>query len=850
MKKLLALVLAVLMVVSLFAACDKNKNTTGSTNGDNTTDSTNGRGDVAAPTYTYNTYMSALGDCWNPHTWEDSADSTMMSYLEAPLTDLTIKDSTTGEYQWIFVAATDIQDVTAEHQDDLVKYGCAETEATEGYVYEISLRPEMKWEDGTPINADTYIYSMKALLDPTMRNYRAGTFTDGDGALAGAAAYFNGGAPIYSVVIDYPDGENPVQVVDPTTVDLYMNLTATNMTMAGYSFYDFISTYNFVDKTLYETLNKEANAYGYIKMTEENQDNMITIMDQYLSAFGMTIYFYETDEEGNLVLDEEENPIIAGVNWDFVYEFMFYFTETYGEVFEYDPTVGLYKVDEYTIRYVCAVSYDYYYFLTSMASNWLVYEDLYEAGKETTGELTTTNYATSKETSMSYGAYKIGSLQDNKQVVYVQNENYWEYTKNSDGTLSSVTFFEVDGEYRPQYQIQNIVIDVMTPDAAKLAFLAGELDDWAPTADDLKNYYTSEQLYQVDETYTSRLFFHTNLTSLQAMDEAGNVNSVVLSNDTFRKAFSLAINRADWVSATSGYKPAYSLLNSLYFYDVYEDPSSVYRNTDEAMQAICNLYGVEYGEGTPYATLKDAYKSINGYNLTEAKALFTQACAELVEAGLYTAGDPITIQIAYSAGALTSSAQQQVALLQGYINAAFEGTGFGTFTLTAVDNLSNRYQAVADGQYAIGFGAWGGAAFYPFNAIGCYTDADYAGTIHEMGCWDPAATNLTLTINGEEITMTYTEWSRSIKGTGIYAQAEAEVKLAILAGLEENILNKYYCIPLASMASASLLSYKVNYYTEDYNFMYGFGGLRLMSFNFTDAEWAEYVESEGGQLTY
>jgi oligopeptide transport system substrate-binding protein len=32
--------------------------------------------------------------------------------------------------------------------------------------------------------------------------------------------------------------------------------------------------------------------------------------------------------------------------------------------------------------------------------------------------------------------------------------------------------------------------------------------------------------------------------------------------------------------------------------------------------------------------------------------------------------------------------------------------------------------------------------------------------------------------------------------------------------------------------------------------MYGFGGIELMSFNYTDAEWAEFVASQGGTLNY
>ena len=120
-------------------------------------------------------------------------------------------------------------------------------------------------------------------------------------------------------------------------------------------------------------------------------------------------------------------------------------------------------------------------------------------------------------------------------------------------------------------------------------------------------------------------FFNTDLEALKSMDSSkGNKNSVVLSNVDFRKAFSLAIDRANWVLATAGYKPTYSLMNDLYYYNIYEDPTSTYRSTEQAMQAIVNLYGVEYGEGKTYKTLEEAYKSITGFNISEAKELMAR----------------------------------------------------------------------------------------------------------------------------------------------------------------------------------------------------------------------------------
>ncbi len=835
MKKHIALLLAVVMTLSL-VGCGNSEPSDPSTGGSSSVESSVAGGSedattTASDTYTYNTYMSALATNWNPHTWEMNSDSTVMGYIETPLADITVKDSEAGEYQWIFVAATDIQDVTAEHQDDLVKYNCTlpdgatAEDITESYVYEISLREEMKWADGTPINADTYIYSMQQMLAPEMQNYRANNYYSGESALAGAMGYFYQGS---TAVLEVPDMTALVKGDDGVyaTADggkVYIPTTETLEWLGGYGLADYVGAYGetYFDVAAYDSLVALADESGNVALTDDSLALLTSVIS--VPAWGEGAGY-----ENNYIKYEQTYP---EASWD---------------------TVGLYKVDDYTIRYVCDTAYDYYYFLTSCTSNWLVHEATYEACKtvdDVTG-LVTSNYNTSVDTTMCYGPYKLESLEDGKQMVFVQNENYWEYTKNADGTLSSTSFFEVDGATVPQYQTQKIVINVMTDDAAKLAFLSGELDDWALPAEDAITYSTSEQLYQVDETYTMRLFFHTNLDSLKKMDADGtNTNGVVLSNINFRKAFSLAIDRAEYVTATAGFKPAYFLINSLYYYDVYEDPASIYRNTDEAKQAVLNIYNVTYGDGTPYADLDAAYASINGYNLTEAQALMATACDELVAAGLYNEGDPISIAIALTAGSADAADQQQVTLLNSYINAAAEGSGFGTITLTYVDNLANRYNDVINGTYAVGRGAWGGAAFYPFTMFRVYCDPDYAA-LHESGCYDPATETLTLNVNGEDVTMTWQDWSKSMSGTGVYANADNETKLSVLAGIEENFLEQYYCIPLCTYTACSMLSYKLNYYTENYSIMYGFGGLRLMNYNYGDAEWAEYVSSVGGTVGY
>ncbi len=838
--RIVSLILAVVMLVGVVVttvSCNQKKKY-------------DGAGD-----YTYKSYTTALGTNWNPHTWETNADDSILSYLSSPFITMEAKDTENGVYQWVYEMATSIKDVTAANQGDLTKYGCSlpldaegnpvdPKKVTEGYVFEIKLNPDAKWENGEKITADDYIYSMKQLLNSKMKNYRANLYVSGESALAGAAAYYDSESPIYDVLVKY-DGDVRGDAVDADKV--YLNLSAENMTMASYTF-GFMKDY-FVTEELYAKLNATANAYGYIEVTKENYDDVVTICDQYLQAFGMSIY------------NEDKT-----VNTEYLEEFYFYNTGKFGDKVEYDK-VGCYKVDDYTIRYVCATAIDYYYFLTSCTSTWLVYEDLYEAGKDTTGELVTTNYGTSAETSMSYGVYKLNSLQAEKQIVFVQNENWYGWEKNEDGSLvkdeegNLVSYtsyhknlegeeFKVDGQVHRQHTIEKVVIDVMEEATAKAAFLKGQLSDWSTPAAEVPAYSASDRLYKVDETYTMSFFFNTGLDALKNMDaKEGNKNSVVLSNTAFRKGFSLAINRAKYVTATEGYKPAFALLNSLYYYDFYNDPSSSYRNTDQAKEAICNLYGVKWGEGTPYKTLDDAVNSVTGYNLDEAKKLMKQACDELVEAGLYKKGEAIEIKIGWAKGALTEADNKQATLMNEFVNAAAEGSGFGKITFTPIGNIEDRYADVPAGKYAIGYGAWGGAALYPFRNFQVYMDPDNTA-IHEAGCWDPKTEELTLTINGEEVTMTWQAWSNCMIGTGKYANADFDTKLDILSTLETKYLEKYYRIPLAGTTICSMLSYQLDYYTQEYNFAYGFGGSRLMKFNYDDAEWAQFVDEQGGTLSY
>lgn len=806
-----------------------------------------GCGKTVVDGYTYVSATTALADDWNPHTWESSADDEMLSYLEEGMFGITVKNSVDQEYQRYNGLAVGIEDVTGSNQSLLTDYnvilptGQTAANTTEGYIYDIDLREGATWENGDAINADTYIYSMQQLLDPTMKNYRANNYYSGTGAIAGAANYYYQGSSKYIAASSLNES---IKDTNSKTYGSVSNSTAwsSSYTMDGVlSYFDAGTERNTYQALLDDVIAKSTvQADGFFELNSTNQSAYESLCEMYSTLWGDAVDYSTTSASFEM--------------W----------TQSYADNYAFDGGVGFVKLDDYKIRWIAETQQDLDLFYGVISSGFLVHEETYEAAKTTVAGVTTSKYGTSEDNTMSYGPYKLETYEAGKQVVLVQNENWWGYEDSKDKVdsegnpmLYSETEFEVDGKKVEQYQTTKVVMKVMTEDAMKLAFMKGEIMSWSPSSTELSSYTMSEALYQVDETYTMSLFFNSNEEALKTMDSSkGNTNSIVLSNDKFREAMSVAINRKDWVTSTAAYKPSYSLLSPLYYYDVYKDPSSIYRNTDQAMEAITNLYGVSYGAGTNYATLEEAYKSIDGFNLSQAENLMKAAHDELVAEGLYTSGQNIHIKAAWAYGSLTSDDQAQVAKIQAYLNTAAKDSGFGSITIEPVGSLNDRYGDVPAGEYAIGYGAWGGAAFYPFQNMRLYMDPSYQN-VNELACWDPVNETKELTFTDPSNsnatvtkTMTYQAWSQSLIGSGEFSSAPNETKLDILAGLEQDFLSKYYRIPLAQTCASFLLSYKVSYYTENYNIMYSFGGFRLMSYNYDDTQWNSYVSQQGGELNY
>lgn len=822
--KILAIVLALLMVLPALVACKNNEEPTNDPNATKDPDGTKDPGQAETKKeYTYRLVMGATPDTWNPHTWETNADSEMMSYIDGLPVDVTMGED--GLFEWVYEMVTNVTDVTStwDQAQNWLEAGedGSYPKDGDGYIYKLELNKDAKWEDGTPINADTYIDSMQKCIDSKMKNYRANSYTTSESAIKNAFGYYQNdlaGEDIYKDAASQASREDPIIYEE---ADAYY----VNYETACFFFGDSI-------KNIEED-------YGAAFVLEDGTDLIKTLFQR------------ETEDKQGFVKVTDEDianltKVAVALECDYENawkEFCFVDTgEKYVETKWED--VGLVKGDDYTLYYVLEQPESRFYFLTSLTGGWLVNKDLYEAGYKQVGDLLTTNYGTGVDNYSATGPYKLVSFEADKAFVFERNENWYGWT---------------DGKHEGQYQATKIHYDIVKEQTTQLMmFNQGALDEVSLTADDMTKYKTASRLLKTDQSYTYRYIFATDLNALKALEqEAGDgANKRLLAYDDFRMGISLAINREELCNdCTPGYKPAFYLLNSLYYYNIENDIESIYRNTDEAKEAVLRIYDIEYGAGKEYETLDDAYKSVTGYDVAKAKELIQAAVNKAIEDGNYTAGQKINITCAATAGGLSTDYNNENQKLNEYIAAATEGIeNIGEIVITYRGNVENRYADVATGKIEMARGAWGGAFFYPFSSIRVYCEPDYMGgdtAIHEACGFKPRVETIDIPINGQTVTKTYQDWAKSINGAGEYAgNDQVANKLLILSYLESSLVKGAHMIPFACDVVYSLYSYKIEYATLDYDVMYGYGGIRLMKFNYSDDEWDKYVADKGGTLDY
>ena len=140
----------------------------------------------------YNTTTSVMPSNWNEFTYADNNDTQIMNYIGSAFFEYDYKFENDekfnadgsinkdaivpGAYTTNYSAATKLEDVTASVD---AKWGYTDEQKAEGgYAWKITLRDDLKWDDGTAITAADFEYSMQQLLDPAFMNFRANTYYD------------------------------------------------------------------------------------------------------------------------------------------------------------------------------------------------------------------------------------------------------------------------------------------------------------------------------------------------------------------------------------------------------------------------------------------------------------------------------------------------------------------------------------------------------------------------------------------------------------------------------------------------------------------------------------------------
>lgn len=802
--------------------------------------------------YTFNSYLSVSPSNWNELSYQDNNDTAILDLIRSPFfeydylfdedkggkfnDDGTINADAIveGKYTVKYSAATKLEDVTATVA---AKWGySAEQKEKGGYAWKITLRDDLKWDDGTPITADDFVFTMKEQLNPDYMHYRAMEFYSANITIINAENYVKQGGYGYSnmISVNYGD-EEYVSLEDMTETaagtlqyngsDIVFNIyDGGNWGDDGlFAYYDAYGEEVFGNA--FESIVEKADEDGYVNLTKDDVAilcDMIAVLHDFANA----------EEYAGAVED------YAYLEWE---EFCFY-GKDYAEMDFND--VGIYAEGNAIVLCLArplseilnadgSLAYGAAYYLGSLP---LVKKDLYDECRVSPvagASVWTSKYNSSLATTASWGPYKLTKFRTDVEFELLKNDNWYGYKLEDNAG---------------QYQTDRIYYRILSQwNTAWQYFLKGGLDAIGISVTIADDYRNAERAYFTPSDFTRLWNFQS---SEQALSKAkGNV---LLKYTDFRKALTLGVDRAEYASAVeTSSQGAFGLFNSMYYYDVAN--GGVYRDTQVAKEAILRTYGYTQGEDGKWTSatltnpmdLETAYGTVTGYNLAEARALLQKVYDEAVAAGDYVDGDAITLVMGFTDDnaewrryydylnkAWTELLKETP--FEGKLNLKFDGS-YGDTWATAF---------LEDGKYDICcIGGWSGG---DWDMV--YMLSAYLGAGRYAAGWNPAGSDTAFEFQaacmGAPETHTAAEWYKLLSENPGFVAMTMEEKLPLIAKLEEVVLQTYYSCPAISARSAALRGYKCEVISEDYNTFMAYGGIRYRTFNYTDKEWKEFVYSQ------
>ena len=814
-KKLLMLIAMVLVVVlcaSVLTACKKDK---GKDNKPYDITKRASTGWEDSRQYTLREYTSQMPGQWCTILSSDIVNNDMESYMTSSFYEFNYKFDADGKivpgaFTVEYSAATKLEDVTKKYAG---QYGLA-ADAEKGQAFAMTLRNDLTWDDGTPIKAADFVYTMTQQLSPNYLFDTASNYYSGNYVIHNAQNYVKQGQkgmfPAYSIMKEY-------NVADDAK--LIYSTTNSRVAEKGFTPEVIVAAFGIEGMTVEKINALNGKSLADIKKDATLNETWEALLGAWKTDPNEELDFFETEYEYPK-MDFSEVGYFVGDN-------------EYELVMVIDGTLKPLD-EEGNLAYEAG-----YYF-----SNWpLVKKDLWEKCEDTTKTPYANSYCTTLEKSASWGPYKLTNYQTDKTYTVSRNDKWFGYGLE---------------QYAKQYQTDTIITNKIPEwDTAWMSFRLGEYDSVSMDVKIANEYRTSRQAYFTPDTAT----FDLNLQSL-ATSRTDKRNNLLLNYDDFRKAISLAINRDDYCAKNSpSSQAALGLLNSMYYNDV--ENGKVYRESIQAKEAILNAYGAEKVEGgwkvgnVVYSNIDEAVDATTGYNVTLARQLMTSAYNKAKADGNYRDGEKIVLTFGISEQTANTDRVKnwfQAAFDDATKGTAFEGKISIEYFIFSDKTWSEQF---ADGEYDLCFGAWGNA---PFNPAYLLCETQISAENRYAVKWDPTTVSVTVKATPDEkhkdgvYTYNLEQWRLILQGKDgcpvNFKNFPMEDQLTALGAVETAILKAYYSIPVYSRYSASLMGYKTDYITYEYNTFMGYGGIRYMSYNFDDTEWAAFVAEKGGELNY
>ncbi len=800
-------------------------------------------------TYTYHDATSGNPERWAPATWRTTEDTLVSGYTEMGLVDYVLNDTKDG-YKVVPEMAAEIPtDVTSTLTDaEVTKYGMntttddtgATAKYTTGQKWQVKLNQKAVFEDGTAINADTYVNSLKDLLDPDMQNYRAGDYANGTTAIAGGLSYLQSGRTLLDA---YIDGDGVAHAGTPSKEGWYFNAYTSNAWWGGYSFYD-LSAY-LPEKSdagiVANALLSDTDTFGTDSSPKDVRiDNNAELANKIASVCAVycTLWGIKADA---FTADFVEGDVTYSDTYSLATWCSRYYTY---DTYSFD-NVGISKVDDYTFNIYFKNPVGDFYAKQFFSGNWIVKQSLWDSLRKAVpdSDLYSTTYGTSKDTYVAYGPYKIDTFQTDKEFDFVRNDKWYGYS---------------DGKHDGEYQVDKIEVQyVESLDTQLNMFRTGQIDGYSLRSEDLDIFGSSSRLMYTPQSYTTKLTVNSvydKLKELQDGDTKGN--HTILSNVKFRQALSLGLDRKTLCQTqTAGWRGFDVPINFMYVSD--PDTGVAYRDTTQGKKVVTDNFGTD-SDGEP---------NYFGYDVEEARKLIDEAVAEETAStvdGHYVEGQNVHfVWESYNEGwndMVNWVIAQYKELVKG---TKLEGKLDIEVKITGGDYSDHIMAGTCD----FGISTWGGAQFDPFSILQCYTQRDsmyepyaiYKDSIAinlKTGDWntDPKKVAgdekdiVTNTLGANDGSASKAEgWTYElISGKYSSALADANTRLNILSACESYIVGTYNFISWGARQSVSIESYRVTNGTDQYVQIVGFGGIRNLKLTKTDSEWNAWVKSNLG----